>query len=295
MPKIVAVVVTYNRKKLLIRCINKLLEQNYPMDILIIDNLSTDGTREALDSLIQLNKIIYYCTGKNLGGAGGFSEGIKYAYGLGYDYFWIMDDDCMPKFDALKELMCINNNFHNQYGFLASKVLWKNNHICKMNIQRKTPFRVVNDFHSTKVRVSMASFVSLLVPRIIVKEVGLPIKEFFIWTDDWEFTRRISKKYPCFLCNKSIVIHESSSNIGANIATDSYTRLKRYQFLYRNDVYLYKREGIRGLLYEFLRLICHITRVLFKAKDYRLSRIKIILIGTFNGIKFAPKIQKFNR
>jgi len=28
----------------------------------------------------------------------------------------------------------------------------------------------------------------------VVEKYGLPIKEFFIWTDDWEFTRRISRK-----------------------------------------------------------------------------------------------------
>ena len=56
MPRIAAVVVTYNRKDLLLECLNCLQAQNYStaaqaaettLDILIIDNASTDGTAEA--------------------------------------------------------------------------------------------------------------------------------------------------------------------------------------------------------------------------------------------------------
>ena len=253
--------------------------------------MSTDGTQEVLKSLIQNHKIIYKRLEKNIGGAGGFSEGIKYAYNLGYEYFWVMDDDCMPKQDALSKLMAVNNRKLN-YGFLASKVLWKDGNICTMNIPRKTPFKKVIDFDSKLVTISMASFVSLLIPRKIVKDVGLPIKDFFIWTDDWEYTRRISQKYPCYLENKSVVVHESASNKGADIASDSISRLKRYQYLYRNDVYLYRREGYRGFIYELARLTDHLLRVLFRANNNRYTRIKIIFKGTFDGIGFHPKIEK---
>ena len=49
MMKISAVVVTYNRKKLLYRCISSLLEQTKKLNsIIIIDNLSSDGTEDYL-------------------------------------------------------------------------------------------------------------------------------------------------------------------------------------------------------------------------------------------------------
>lgn len=101
MLKIATIVVTYNRKEKLIRCLQHIQDQNLSTDIIVIDNMSTDGTQEVLKSLIQNHKIIYKRLEKNIGGAGGFSEGIKYAYNLGYEYFWVMDDDCMPKQDAL--------------------------------------------------------------------------------------------------------------------------------------------------------------------------------------------------
>ena len=71
-------------------------------------------------------------------------------------------------------------------------------------------------------------------------------KEFFIWTDDWEYTRRISRKYKCYVVTDSEVIHKTKSNIGANIAIDSEDRIERYRYAYRNEMYLYKREGLKA-------------------------------------------------
>lgn len=293
MRKIAAVVVTYNRKHLLRENILCLMNQTLIefLDIIIVDNHSTDGTRDMLNDFIDNQSIIYTDTGCNLGGAGGFSFGVKFAAESGYKYVWLMDDDCMPNPTALHEFMEADNFLEGHYGFLSSKVMWKDNTVCKMNVQRKTLARNVKDFESHFVPVVMASFVSLFIPVDIIYELGIPIKDFFIWTDDWEYTRRISLRYPCYLINKSIVIHKSKNNFGANIENDEIERLNRYAYLYRNDVYLYRREGIIGFVYELFRLMVHCIRVLIKSKNYRLKRIRCILCGTMSGLKFHPEIQ----
>lgn len=293
MKKVAAVVVTYNRKALLLENIESLLHQTVPdlLDIVIVDNASTDGTREALEKYINEEKIIYKNTGANLGGAGGFQYGIRYAAENNYEYVWVMDDDCMPTSTALESFLIVDKKLNSKYGFLSSKVLWKDKSICTMNVQRETMFKNVKDFKSELVDVCMASFVSLFIPVRIVKEVGLPIKEFFIWTDDWEYTRRISLKYKCYLVNNSVVIHKSASNIGANISNDSLDRLGRYRYLYRNDVYLWRREGLNGFIYEVLRLSLHVFKVCFCAKDNKLERLSYIFNGTFEGLSFNPNIE----
>ncbi|MCG4840937.1 hypothetical protein, partial [[Ruminococcus] torques] len=73
-----------------------------------------------------------------------------------------------------------------------------------------------NEYDVTTVPVIMGTFVSFFVSRRVIESVGLPIKEFFIWADDLEFSRRISKKHPCFYIGDSIVLHKCSSNVGAN-------------------------------------------------------------------------------
>ena len=293
MKDIAAIVVTYNRKILLLENIESLLKQTVSnrLDIIIIDNNSTDGTFIAIKKYIDEKKIIYINTGTNLGGAGGFQYGIKYASEQNYKFLWIMDDDCIPLNNTLEQFLYYDKKMKNKYGFFSSKVLWKDKTICKMNIQRKTVFRNVRDFNNDIVDIKMASFVSLFIPVKIVKSIGLPIKEFFIWTDDWEYTRRISKKYKCYLINKSEVIHKTVSNFGANIALDEVNKLERYKYLYRNDVFLYKREGLKGIIYEIVRLIYHLLRVIFISKNNKIKRISCIFIGTFRGIFFNPRIE----
>lgn len=289
----VAIVVTYNRKELLKENIEALLAQSYKknMDIVVINNASTDGTEEYISPYIENKLIVHINTGANLGGAGGFQYGIRYAAEHDYDFVWVMDDDCMPTPNALEAFYNWDSKLNGKYGFLSSKVLWKNNEICKMNIQRKTITKNVTDFSKDLINIEMASFVSLFIPVPIVKEVGLPIKEFFIWTDDWEYTRRISRKYPCYLTTDSIVKHKSNSNIGANIVSESVDRLERFNYLYRNDVYLYRREGLKGFCYETVRLASHIGRIILKAPDNKMKRIGYVIRGTKNGFKFKPQIE----
>ena len=194
--KVIAIVVTYNRKQLLKECVNALINQDYKnCDVLIVDNASTDGTREYIEEKMENNRVHYVNTGSNLGGAGGFNYGMKEAYKLGCDFMWIMDDDCIVHKNSLTELINSDKQLKGKYGFLSSKVLWKDNTICKMNIQKRKFSRWLTDFETNMQSIAMASFVSLFIKTPVVKELGLPIKDFFIWTDDWEYTRRISRKY----------------------------------------------------------------------------------------------------
>ncbi|WP_022671143.1 glycosyltransferase family 2 protein [Hippea alviniae] len=130
-----AVVVTYNRKELLIECLEALLKQTRPLDgIYIIDNASADGTPELLKEkrfiqelppkelsepwekeFILTNQlspsgnhqlpIHYVRMHENTGGAGGFHEGVKRAYEKGYDWLWLMDDDVEAIEDCLYYLL----------------------------------------------------------------------------------------------------------------------------------------------------------------------------------------------
>ena len=64
--KVIAVIVTYNRKELLKECINALLQQDYNnCDILVVDNASTDGTKDFILEELQNNKVHYDLTNQN--------------------------------------------------------------------------------------------------------------------------------------------------------------------------------------------------------------------------------------
>lgn len=287
---VAAVVVTYNRKGLLLECLDALQRQTAPADILVVDNASTDGTGEALAGLLEAGKIAYLNTGANLGGAGGFQYGIRHAVEAGYDYLWIMDDDSMPTPDALRTLLDASDGL-GRFGWLSGKALWSDGSLCRMNIQRNLNMGNIEDFSASRVRAGAATFVSLLIPSSVVREVGLPIKEFFIWADDLEYTRRISRKYPCWVIPASVTVHRCATNNGGNISTDQPERIARYRYAYRNEVYVYRREGWQGVKRLLLRTPLHIARVLTKSKSKKCKRIRTILGGTIEGLSFRPEIE----
>lgn len=296
MEKIVAVVVTYNRKALLLENIKSLLDQSLSdsLDIIVVDNASTDGTKEALEEYINNDDIIYKNTGANLGGAGGFSFGVRTAVEAGYDYLWLMDDDTIPQRDALEVLLNAKIQLNENFGYLSGNVLWKDGTPCLMNKQKY--FNKVVDIETNAndfISVTQSTFVSLFLPSKVVKQVGLPIKEFFIWGDDVEYTRRISiiHRLPCYCVRNSIVRHLMNENTGSNIAIDVPERIGRYRYAYRNEFYTYKQVGIQGLLYYFAKCGFNLVRIILKADSHRIERFKVLLGAMVEGMTFNPSTE----
>lgn len=289
MNKVAAIVVTYNRKELLIKCIEKLQKQTVPLDILIIDNASTDGTGDMFKEVPE--NVKYFNTGKNLGGAGGFNYGLKMAYALKYDFFWLMDDDTMPYNNALEELMKAKDELK-EFGFLSSIAEWVDGKLCNMNIQRTGISKKNLDLEKKYNAVIMATFVSFFISRKIVREYGYPITDFIIWSDDLEYSRRISRDYPCYAVSSSKVIHEMKSNAKVGIENDSDERLWRYKLVYRNEVYVFRREGIKGWAYLLFRMFYHSVKIIVKAQHGKMKKLGLIWKSFFSGIKFKPVVEK---
>lgn len=289
--RVAAVVVTYNRLPLLQQCLQALAAQCAHLEaIWVIDNASTDGTQTAVQAM-HLENLVYRNTGKNLGGAGGFAYGVKEAAMAGYDALWLMDDDTIPEPEALQNLLECDRKLEGKYGWLSSRALAPDGTDQPMNRQRKTPYTDVEGYTENQVPAVMASFVSLFLRTDIVKKFGIPIADFFIWSDDWEYTRRISKELPCYVASESRVVHAMKNPGTVNIATDVPTRWERYRYFYRNDVVLYRREGIRGWLWLLAKDLWHTVQVVLDSRGSRCARISIIWKGFAEGVRYRPRIS----
>lgn len=297
--KVLAVVVTYNRLELLKECISAIETQDYKSDILVVDNHSNDGTDKWLEEYTKSKDDIFYVAlPQNIGGAGGFNYGIKWSVTHGYDYAWIMDDDCIVKKDSLLELMKADKLLGGpgKYGFLSSVVLWKNGKVCIMNKPKveKKFYKHIELLKNGIVKINQATFVSVLLPAKTIRKFGLPIKEYFIWGDDVEYTRRIALRgrKNSYLIGKSEVIHKMSQNIGSDIATDDISRLDRYRMAYRNENFTYRKQGLTGIIEYMARCIKGLIFILLFARDYKMKRIRTLLNGIIEGCLFNPKIEK---
>lgn len=296
MESVLALIVTYNRLSSLQTNLNCLLGQkNSACDILVIDNGSEDETSTFLNTQRQQNsRLSFVRLHGNRGSAGGFHLGMELAMEKGYQWVWVMDDDCWPDPYALSFLVDADRELHGNYGWLSSKVLWLDGSLCKMNIPKKTPFQDIplRSLQQPIVKAELATFVSLFLPMQTLRKYGLPIAQFHICTDDWEYTRRISRSEQCFVVTGSTVVHAMESNQSGCIADESWDRLSRYRYSYRNEVYVYRREGFKGILWLLIKYGYHSFKVLISRKEAKVARLGIIWRGFFAGLRFDPASDK---
>lgn len=288
MPEVTAVLVTYNRKQLLKESLQALmkLREKTPVRILVVDNASTDGTGELLAPLAKAGDISYLNTGANLGGAGGFHTAIREAMKENPDYVWLMDDDTVVTADALEKLL-EQASLHPEASFFSSKALWIDGTVNQMNTQRL----LEKEEGRKAVLCREATFVSLLVRAEAIRSFGLPIKEFFIWGDDIEYTRRLSFRQPGYYVPDSVVVHKTANNAGSNIAIDAPERMNRYRYAYRNEVYIANEEGLYRKARQLAKILFHSARVLAISKDHKREKIKLIWSASREGLSFHPEIE----
>ncbi len=206
-----------------------------------------------------------------------------------------MDDDVLPAPDALYELLIAERLVPPGYGFLSGAALWTDGTECRMNRQklRRDFYLDLPLLRHGLIRAEQATFVSLFLPVETVRRVGLPIREFFIWGDDIEYTRRIAVRHglKSYLAGKSTVVHCMAENCGSSIAVDAPERIPRYRYAFRNENFLYRQEGVRGFAYYTGKCALNFWRVLAAHKPHTLRRLGVIAGQFFAGLFFNPRIE----
>ncbi len=123
MLKTSAIIVCYNRKHELKKCISSILKQTKkPDEIIIIDNNSSDGTETLFKNgkLSDLSIIKYFRLDKNMGVTGGRNYGIKKADG---DILVFFDDDALLGSENTFENITYKFKKDPQAGILAFKIM----------------------------------------------------------------------------------------------------------------------------------------------------------------------------
>jgi GT2 family glycosyltransferase len=240
---VVAVVVTWNRRELLAESVAALRAQTHPpVAIVVVDNASTDGTDVALASESGLDVVRLE---KNTGGAGGFAVGIEQALTHEPDLVWLLDDDTIPTPDAARELVGPWRTYAGPGGHrpavLASKVVWTDGRDHPMNTPRRKPGAGQAESARAEqvgaVPIRSASFVSIMCDAALVRERGLPLADYFLWNDDFEYSTRLIRDRVGLYCPASVVVHKTKV-FGSTDADPG----ERFFFEVRNKVWLFSRS-----------------------------------------------------
>jgi len=313
---VIAIIVTCNRKELLLECLESVIKQTYVLKgIILVDNASTDGTEEEIKKRGYLDNfsIKYIKMKKNTGGSGGFYEGLRLAKQYKCDWIWLMDDDTIPTRTCLEKLIAANKivdeyktakNIKKEakISFFASAIYGPEKEF--MNLPQISTKPSKNGYaywyqflEKGLVNIENATFVSILIKKEAVLQCGLPCKDYFIWGDDSEYTMRLTKYYgDAYFVGNSVAIHKRKN--AKKLSLDSETDCKRidmYHYLYRNQAINYRYYKLeKHPFWCFIKGIVGSGQYLFKPMGIRKARavVRGNCESIFQYSRFAKYIDK---
>lgn len=250
---IFVVLVTYNRIDKLKKALASYDNQSFtPSDILVVDNKSTDATpsfldewKNATDSRIRKHVLTME---RNLGGAGGFRAGIKYAIDSGNaEWVWIADDDAYPESNCLQ--IVAGHVQSNKFGNVACYC----GTVCDKDIEHidiehrryntrgivRMPKRVLEDeYKKDHIFIEETSYVGSCYKVEALKQAGLPNDQMFIYFDDTEHSHRVAQQGKIVLLPSMKIVHDTGA---LTKSSDDVIATWRDYYLIRNHVYTLKK------------------------------------------------------
>lgn len=212
--KYTVVIVTYNRLELLKECLQCVDNQSLKFDnVVVVDNKSTDGTSEYLKSYTEKYHIIF--ENVNGGGAKGFKDGVEYTYNnIESDFILLIDDDAMLAKDYLyliNEAILSNPSCKAFSGTVTTDGIIDITH--RKMLKKGLKFNMVpvdaNQYSIDCFYYDLSSFCGLIFSKDLIKDIGFPNDEYFIWFDDTEYSLRIRKFTQILNINKAIINHKT--------------------------------------------------------------------------------------
>lgn len=187
---------TYNRKHTLLRSIDSILKQTYkPLEIIIIDDGSSDGSSELIESDYPSIRLIKQ---SNLGVSSARNKGIKYSKGQ-----WIAlldsDDEWLP--DKLeKQVQSLKE--YSDYLFCHTNEIWIRRGV-RVN-QGKKHQKYGGYIFDKCLDICRVSPSSSLFHKSILEDVGL-FDESLRVCEDYDLWLRITAKYPILFLDEFLI------------------------------------------------------------------------------------------
>lgn len=220
------VICNYNKRDLVLDCIQSILESRvHNFDIYMVDNASADGSIEAVQQTYG-NQVTILANKENLGGSGGFNTGIRVVLDKGYDYIMCLDDDAQVDENAIYALYDYMQQ-HPDVGMAGSRVyhLQMPDYIqqCGLNIDfaHCNAETLYADVYEDGTLPDVIECDTVATCAVMVRcdairrtDVGIMPEDNFIYWDDMEWGHRMHLAgYRVVTLAASAALHQMGANV----------------------------------------------------------------------------------
>ena len=300
-PKVIVLILSYNNKHLLDDSVSSYLLNDYPnFAVVVIDNGSSDGTREYVETEFPKAKVIRL--EKNRGYSGGFNFGLDYAFNKNNaDYVLITNNDVKADKKVISELVKIAET-DSKIGFVIGKVYYYDNPKVLQTVGKvEDPLRWKGKHIGNREKdtgqydkVEERPFcddIFWLVRRELYQKTGGYDTTFFLQAEDFDWQARAKKKdYKIMYTPYAKLWHKDSITIGKT------SPLKAY-YDARNPMLVILKHKSPDFFRRYFWL--HFRKDILKASiKIILKRLEIlkaykIWAGFFSGIWWGFRNKKF--
>lgn len=231
-PKIFVIIVTYKGHQWYERCFVSLRNSDIPLQTIVIDNASNDGTVEYIRE--HFPEIHLIESKENLGFGRANNLGMRYALDNGCDYVFLLNQDAWIEPNSINELVRIHKKYP-EYGVLSPMHVTADKRALYIEIEdgqtdhansllSDAYFQTLQDVYPFKY-VNAAAW---LMTRATLETVGGFDPIFFLYGEDDNYLQRMEYHgVKLGLAPKIIVIHDHQEN--STIISEEYKRYRAEQ------------------------------------------------------------------
>lgn len=200
MSKVSVIIVTYNAMKWAERCFDSLRQSTLPLDCIVVDNGSTDGTKNFIK--VNYPEIDFIESAENLGFGKANNIGIGKAYKKGADFFYLMNQDAWLYRDSIHTLIEVYKNHIKQeeIGIISPMQIDGSEKFLDIFLDKYIAInfektRLISDIYFQTLKpyyeINFVNAAHWLIPRKTVETVGGFNPYFFHYGEDNEYVNRV--------------------------------------------------------------------------------------------------------
>jgi GT2 family glycosyltransferase len=262
------IVVTYNGMKWISKCLNSLSYDKIVSHIIIIDNLSTDGTPEFVQEHFPHIRLIK--NNQNYGFGQSNNQGMKIACEEGAEYVFLLNQDAWIEDNTITKLVTVHRD-NPQYGILSPIHLRGDGKSIDMKfgmfVTQSENHTLFSDLYLCRDKmaaiypVPFINAAAWLIPVECLKIVGGFSPVYYHYGEDMDYANRVRfHDFKIGICPSTVIYHDRKNIV-------EYPNLnipERYLFIKKNLHLIYLTDINHSFSERYLKSVFKIIIELFR-------------------------------